>query len=709
MGTEESLVSSRKIESNEFSVSFVAHTLLESSRLQLKREENGEESLHSIFSSTVQHTVRLYGSFRGENACVKRWKQILSGRKNESCLGRGKRKKSTATEGRKGEGLALVKMRERLSNWCGVKKIVNSTQSLSGSNQRNKEVDISLNHCSRKATSTDPPDVKCCTTAELNKSFDCYRYKGSAAMSGREQKEKMKKNGDEEKAVGGDDEQSSDLSEAQPSTSRGCSEKKKKKKQLGRPLSEGESSEPEAGPSRLSKKKVSRRKTSTPVKRAQKKNSGAPRRNYSGKFISKAVLEAAKVKLDEGRLVELSPDSSFEGPNAESAELQLPNVGSNEGPNAESAELQPQNVGEDINNSAIGFDTLSTSVLNELRMILSEISSTEDSLEWEGSDPNITDVLVGLVGEDGSKLANPFELADRVRRELISRAEEAGGRALHWDMSLFNNIGGSGTLTAVWNSLKSNEKVGGKKRDRSWNSSEDSGEEKKFKLSLNMSGTCDRIAELELSNESNKSIIASFLDCSRAGSEHENEHYRQERSLSVVLAEDESEDGSGGRAESEHENVQYQQRRSFAVALAGDIFEVDSRGRLEREVDVVYADMVGDNQEQEGSSDEDFQMSPTPSSLPDLTQSDNSWSENEDSSQDSGVSDNVHGNVTDLCRSHRGYRVESGVITETGPFIPVSLGLSGVESEESWEELCDEEGRSTGVEIRTFRLNVVER
>ena len=47
------------------------------------------------------------------------------------------------------------------------------------------------------------------------------------------------------------------------------------------------------------------------------------------------------------------------------------------------------------------------------------------------------------------------------------------------------------------------------------------------------------------------------------------------------------------------------------------------------------------------------------------------------------------------------------VITETGLYIPVSLGYGEVDTgDEQWEEVVDEWGNPTGVERRSFKLNV---
>ena len=97
-------------------------------------------------------------------------------------------------------------------------------------------------------------------------------------------------------------------------------------------------------------------------------------------------------------------------------------------------------------------------------------------------------------------------------------------------------------------------------------------------------------------------------------------------------------------------------------------------------------------------------------SIPDLASSE-SWSSEADNEletdHDSGVSDSLAGNVTDLSRRRRIQAVRRGVITETGPYIPASLGLSFCEADsDGWEEVLDTYGNPTGVERLSFRLNI---
>ena len=44
--------------------------------------------------------------------------------------------------------------------------------------------------------------------------------------------------------------------------------------------------------------------------------------------------------------------------------------------------------------------------------------------------------------------------------------------------------------------------------------------------------------------------------------------------------------------------------------------------------------------------------------------------------------------------------------TETGPFIPISLGFSMMDTDSDWEEQVDSNGYSTGIERRSLRLNI---
>ena len=62
-------------------------------------------------------------------------------------------------------------------------------------------------------------------------------------------------------------------------------------------------------------------------------------------------------------------------------------------------------------------------------------------------------------------MPNTIHLSEtnNVRRELVSRAEQAGTRALAWNLYHFDRVGVRGTDISVWNNLKADERVGGKK------------------------------------------------------------------------------------------------------------------------------------------------------------------------------------------------------------------------------------------------------
>ena len=78
---------------------------------------------------------------------------------------------------------------------------------------------------------------------------------------------------------------------------------------------------------------------------------------------------------------------------------------------------------------------------------------------------------------------------------------------------------------------------------------------------------------------------------------------------------------------------------------------------------------------------------------------------------DSGVSESNWGNVTNLCRDRDYQMVTTGIITETGPYIPVSLGFNENEThfeDGEWREVVDEYGVSTGLECKSFKVNRID-
>ena len=121
----------------------------------------------------------------------------------------------------------------------------------------------------------------------------------------------------------------------------------------------------------------------------------------------------------------------------------------------------------------------------------------------------MTKFLRGLIGNQNDKSSNPFQMSESVRRDLVTRAEEAGARAMSWNMSDFDKIGGRGVIRRMWNGLKSDGLVCGIKRSVSVDSDECE-ENKKFKLSLNLSGTCELIDNIELAAGGDDSLSVSL-------------------------------------------------------------------------------------------------------------------------------------------------------------------------------------------------------
>ena len=86
------------------------------------------------------------------------------------------------------------------------------------------------------------------------------------------------------------------------------------------------------------------------------------------------------------------------------------------------------------------------------------------------------------------------------------------------------------------------------------------------------------------------------------------------------------------------------------------------------------------------------------------------WTSNGGSSGiDSGVIEEAGGGVSNLCRRRPSQVVGTGLVTETGPVIPVTLGFSLENEEGEWEEIFDDENRVvSGVERVSFRLNIID-
>ena len=532
-----------------------------------------------------------------------------------------------------------------------------------------------------------------------------------------------------------------------------------------------------------------------------KYNLGAPkRREPHNKKISALELESAKKRLDEGRDVELESDSSFDAPAPGSAHLSATN-----GVRNEDVAAMPE------------FDSTSSSILDELKVILDGLNESQSSQSWEGSDPDVTNFLLGLISDTEDTFPSPFHLADSVRRRLISMAEEAGARALSWDISQYNKIGGKGTLNSVWSNLKSDEKVRGRKRSLK-NESSDENESKKLKISLNLSDACEKMGNIELSNTGDDSMVASMSEKERertdesfqAESDAERHKCEDLTSFSFSVSGtacnetnmDDSENtawartgatlrsnSSSGRAlldalartrstlrpeksasparacstqssikrmdDSEYDELGCNRATLRPQLEAGDESDHVSdelgcnRATLRPQIEAgddngCVSEGVTDEWSEEPASGienvENFQhamdeedaneqlrssenendsdlnashgdlfMSSDSGSMPNLASSEYWTSEAEsdhETDHDSGVSDSQAGNVTDLSRRRRIQEVRTGVITETGPYIPVSLGLSFCEPENDfWEEVLDDDGNPTGVERLSFRFN----
>ena len=142
-------------------------------------------------------------------------------------------------------------------------------------------------------------------------------------------------------------------------------------------------------------------------------------------------LERVRRRLDEGVNISLSPSSDTEtDKEGDAAGDRIDMHGTDEIPQ---------------------FESMSSSIIEELQGLLSDLSN--DEISWHSaSEPDVDGALLDLAGQ--GSIANPFQLAVRVKRELLRRAQASGSRAPEWDMSSFDKVGGSGTLRSVWNRLK---------------------------------------------------------------------------------------------------------------------------------------------------------------------------------------------------------------------------------------------------------------
>ena len=132
---------------------------------------------------------------------------------------------------------------------------------------------------------------------------------------------------------------------------------------------------------------------------------------------------------------------------------------------------------------------------------MADLDDSPDPAWVDTSDPDVEKALIGLAMGEGEtrsdKFLSPFQLADSMQTELVRRAEETGSRALVWNMSSIDRVGGRGTLRRIWQILKSKKVVGGRKRKLSV-SNDDTENHKKPKQDLNITATCEEIMNLLL-------------------------------------------------------------------------------------------------------------------------------------------------------------------------------------------------------------------
>ena len=380
---------------------------------------------------------------------------------------------------------------------------------------------------------------------------------------------------------------------------------------------------------------VPSKRTSTPKKKIPERRARAPRvKRRRARVPQKQTKQMAKVVLEEARQVALEPDSSFDGLEKQSDGSRSSNQG---------LEQLPE------------FDSTSSSVLNELRVILEDLDQGRDDPTWDSTDPDVTNFLVGLVNDPDEKFSNPFQLTESVRRELIQRAEASGARALSWDLPDFDRIGGNGMIRRVWSNLKADGKVTGMKRSISDDSVGDD-TTKKLRLSLNLSGTCDRIENIELAARGENSMVDSFVHA-----DYERE-FDEDAALFEQVPEPEV-------AVADHEENQI--RVHYLDDVLFGIHSDDEIG--------VYSDDEIDLNELMTSGSEvgslNGELNNSSGSIP-VLESSSDESNEAASSADSGVINEIRGNVTNLCRRRCQQVVRTGMITETGPFLPISLGFS---------------------------------
>ena len=184
------------------------------------------------------------------------------------------------------------------------------------------------------------------------------------------------------------------------------------------------------------------------------------------------------------------------------------------GLSSSSCDFKKENVVKGSGSTAdeLEFESLSSYTRDEINKMVSDVNEHELIMN-SSQDPNIEDVILGLVSQE-REFNNPFQVSEEIRQEMIRQAEVAGGRALEWGLSSFDQIGGPNTLRRVWARLKGDQRVRGRKRslDIEGNTSDviAGSMKKKKKISSNVSSTCDLLSSIFLSgDELEGSLIAS--------------------------------------------------------------------------------------------------------------------------------------------------------------------------------------------------------
>ena len=118
-------------------------------------------------------------------------------------------------------------------------------------------------------------------------------------------------------------------------------------------------------------------KTSTPKKGTLENAVLVPITRKQRKRVSKPELEAARKRLDEGQSISLGPELSL-----------------NRSCNSDGTRGQ-----------LVEFESMSSVTEHEVREMLDGLN---DESSWEGSDPDVTNLLLGLLGESNEKFSSPF-------------------------------------------------------------------------------------------------------------------------------------------------------------------------------------------------------------------------------------------------------------------------------------------------------------